>query len=291
MDYHQPVLLEPVLETLQPAPGKIFLDATLGHAGHTIPLLQKGCRVFGLDQDKTSLKTAVQRISALGLSSNFTPLHGNFGRLKYIFYKHVNQPLDGIIFDLGLNIAQQKSKNQGYSFNDEFSLDMRLNPKTKISAETIINSYSFPSLYRLLSTLSQEKFADTIAREIIKNRPINTAKQLADLVRHVYSLRHYSPKTDPATKTFLALKIAVNHELSNLKSALSATLKILPPKATVCFISFHSTEDRIIKKFIQKNKQKNLVETPSIKPIRPSYHDSRRFSTSRSALLRSYRIN
>lgn len=291
MIYHSPVLLIETLKLLDIKPGLSYIDATLGHGGHTIEILKKGGVVYGLDSDPQNLEIAIGRIKENNLAKNFFPIHDNFKNLQKIITKYKIKPT-GILFDLGLNINQQKSENRGFSFNDSKSLDMRLDPKIqKLTAEHIINTYSYNDLYNIFSKLAQEQYSKPLIQRIIKERqqsPIKNAKRLSTIIQQFYTEKHLHFSINPATKILLALRIAVNDEQKNLLSVLSQTLK-LPAKTIVCFISFHSGEDRLIKRFIKNNTIKKLLNlTP--KPIRSNQDEIDTNPLARSATLRSYRI-
>jgi len=291
--YHQPVLLAETLTLLSPKPGEIFLDATLGHAGHTIPLLQAGATVYGLDADPQQLRLAANRIASLELTSNFFPINSNFCRLSSVFHHHINQPLSGIIFDLGLNSLQQTQEGRGFSFNDHQSLDMRLSRRQKTTAADIVNRFSADKLFFLFSSLSQEPFSREISDLIVSTRhqsPITTATQLSSLVRHFYSQKKVRTPLDPATKIFLALRLAVNNDLQNLSQALADTIEISCSSTKICVITFHSTEDRLVKQFIRREILHQTI-SPLSPPLKPSPAEISHNPLSRSAILRSYRIN
>jgi 16S rRNA (cytosine1402-N4)-methyltransferase len=286
MIFHQPVLVKEIINLLDVKQGNIYIDATLGHGGHTIEILKRGGTVYGLDADPYYLNLATNRIKDLKLNKNFHPILSNFTQITHL----TNLPVNGVLLDLGLNSHQQLAVGRGFSFNDTESLDMRLNQSTDdLTAEFIINTYDQPQLTRLFSKTTQETLAKPIAEKIISARqqnPIKTGKRLADIVSEVYLSHHLKTKIHPATKVFLALKIIVNHEIDNLQSILSSTLNF-SKGCTVAIITFHSGEDRLVKQFIRNHSVSNL--TP--KPIRPGITEIHRNPLSRSAILRSYRIN
>lgn len=286
MKYHQPVLLSESIDSLDPGPNKTFIDATLGHAGHTLELLKRGAIVFGLDADPINLKIATKRIKSENLDRNFHPISGNFGDIQTIWQDKIKIPLDGLIADLGLSSSQQSGENRGFSFNDSQSLDMRLNPKQSLTAEEIINTWDRDELYQLFTKFAQEKLARPLVYEIIQARqikPIKTGQELSKIIASYYQKKHYSTRLNPATKIFLALRIAVNQEFSNLKTLLDSSLIICQSGAKVAIISFHSGEDRIIKSFIREN---NLVSQKSL----PTHFEIAKNPLSRSSILRSYTI-
>lgn len=293
MEYHFPVLSKEVISLLQVSPNHIYIDATIGNGGHTIEILKQGSIVYGIDQDLRNLELATQRITDLNLQKNFTPIHSNFNKLETIFLSQIKQPVDGILFDLGLSINQQKSEKRGFSFYDSYSLDMRLDPATQdLTAEEIINTYSFDELYEIFTKYGQEKLSKPLILKIIRERqksPIKSGERLADIIRRYFTEHHIKTKIDPSTKIFMSLRIVVNNEFENLKTALEQTLKIVKAGGKVCIISFHSGEDRIVKQFIKEKLAQKLI-TNVIKPITPSFEEIKGNPLSRSAILRSYTI-
>jgi len=292
MNFHQPVLLDETLQILKVSSGKTFIDATLGNGGHTLEILKKGAAVYGLDQDPHNLEIATKRIQEAGYLDSFHPIHGNFSQLSKIVKKHQIPPVNGILFDLGLSKNQQISQDRGFSFNDSTSLDMRLDPKNQTeTAENIINTADFDTLYQIFTKLAQEKYSKPIILRIIRQRqqqPIQTAKRLADIIRNYYQTNSIPTKIDPSTKVFMALRIYVNHEFENLKSALNQTLEMLAQNSKVAVISFHSGEDRIVKQFIRQNSLKIQNLTP--KAILPKQSEININPLSRSAVLRAFKI-
>jgi len=289
MDYHTPVLKDEVLNCFNPQKNQIYVDATLGNGGHAIEILKTGAKVFGIEQDPANLSLASDRINALNLQSKFVPIHGNFNQLKTIYDKNIQTPPDGILFDLGLSQNQQISQNRGFSFNDKLSLDMRLDRENQeTTAEFIINTYSFEDLYEIFTKYAQEIYSKPLIIRIIKARqkkPIKNGLELAEIIRNYYQEKHNRSRIDPSTKIFMALRIAVNNEFENLKSALTQSINIGKSGTTVCVITFHSGEDRIVKQFIQKN----FPNSP--KPIKANHEEITKNPLSRSATLRSFRIS
>ena len=279
MSYHQPILLNKVIDILKPESGKTFIDCTLGNGGHTLALLNAGAKVIAFESDPKNIEIVKDRIN----NPNLTIINDNFVNLS----KNIDFKVDGILFDLGLSINQQKADNRGFSFNDENSLDMRLDPeKQELTAEEIINTYSFEQLFDIFSKISQEKLSKPLAIRIISSRkhhPIKTATRLADIIRSFYKEKHIRTSIDPATKIFMALRIVVNNEFENLKSALSQTLDLIKASGTVCVISFHSGEDRIVKQFIREHHLKNTMTLPSQVEIQSN-------PLSRSSVLRCFQI-
>jgi 16S rRNA (cytosine1402-N4)-methyltransferase len=281
--YHLPVLLNEVINQFNPTKNKIFIDATCGHGGHTQQFLAGGAKVFGIDADITNLNIATDRLN----NPNFIPILGNFRDILQIWQDKIKKPVDGILLDLGLSSNQQSQPGRGFSFNDEQSIDMRLDPKTQeTSAENIINTYDETQLYLLFSKVAQEAYARPLAQKIITARqknPIKTSVQLASIIRDYYQSKNIRRTTNPATKIFMALRVETNQEFENLSKFLIDSPKILKSNGIIGIISFHSGEDRIVKNFIRINKYKNDRYLPTKSEINLNH-------LSRSAILRTYTI-
>jgi 16S rRNA (cytosine1402-N4)-methyltransferase len=292
MNYHLPVLLKETIDQLSVKPNNIYFDVTLGHGGHTLEILKNGGIVYGLDQDPKNLEIATDRINELKLNTNFFPINSNFNQIEKIVDQQIGKKIDGLLADLGLSQNQQTGQDRGFSFNDELSLDMRLDPESQIlTAENIINTYSFDQLYEIFTKLGQELYSKPIIIQIIKERqktPIKTGQRLADVIRQFYSDRHIRTKTDPSTKIFLSLRIAVNQENTNLSKLLDQSLEVVKSGGIVCIITFHSGEDRMVKQFIKDKSSKNIIVAN--KPIKPTFSEIKQNPLSRSAILRSYKI-
>ncbi len=291
MNYHCPVLLKEVLSCLSVSANNRYVDATLGHGGHTVEILKQNSFVYGFDQDPQNLKIATERINELALSKNFVGINKNFINIKSYFKKNKLKKVDGLIADLGLSQNQQTSQDRGFSFNDQLSLDMRLDPKTQsLTAEEIINTYSFDQLYEIFTKIGQELYSKPLIYQIIKERqknPIKTGQKLADIIRLYFKDKHLRSKIDPSTKIFLSLRIYVNKEYEHLTKLLTQSLDVVKPGGQVCIITFHSGEDRLVKQFIQKNKEKIIPQ----KSIKPSFSEIKQNPLSRSAILRSFQIS
>lgn len=288
MEFHIPVLLNEVLGIFNIQENSIYIDATVGNGGHSLALLQKGATVYGLDQDPVNLKIASDRIN----SSSFRPINKNFNQIIEVA-QEINQPIAGVLFDLGLSSSQQKAIGRGFSFNDELSLDMRLDPNTQdLTAEEIINTYSYDQLYNIFTQYAQETLSKPLIIRIIKERqqkPIKSGLRLANIVRDYFKLKHHRFHIDPSTKIFMALRIVVNSEFENLKKVLSDSLKLSGTK--IIIISFHSGEDRLVKNFIRSQVLQKTITNLTPKAILPTTSEIKQNPLSRSAILRSYRIN
>ena len=295
MEYHVPVLLNQVLGLLSVEPGRVYIDGTLGNGGHTLEILKNGGEVYGIDSDQSNLDLATARITKAGYKDKFHPIKGNFANLSQILKENINTPINGLLLDLGLSSNQQKEPGRGFSFNDPQSLDMRLDPTTQeLTAEKIINTYSFEQLFNIFSKIAQEKLSKPLAQRIITKRqssPIKDGTTLAQVIRDAYKVKGIRTKIDPSTKIFMALRIVVNQEFENLRHFLESSLDIPQLKnTTICIISFHSGEDRIVKQFIREHHPNQITSTSS-KAVTASHQETLSNPLSRSAVLRSYRIN
>jgi len=289
MEYHVPVLSQESLELLDIQNNEIYIDATLGNGGHTIEMLKKGAIV----QDPNNLEIAKERIKKENLEKNFFPIHSNFNQLENIVKDQIKNKVSGILIDLGLSQNQQKAEGRGFSFNDTSSLDMRLDPeKQEVTAEMIINTASFEDLYKVFTKYGQEVYSKPLILRIIRERqktPIKSGERLANIIRDYYKQHHIRSKTDPSTKIFMSLRMVVNDEIENLRNLLKQTLTSIKTKGTVCVITFHSGEDRVVKQFIKDNFDNKIIENKS-KAIKPKHQEISKNPLSRSATLRSYKI-
>lgn len=214
-------------------------------------------------------------------------IQGNFSQIKKIAKENNFSPVDGVIFDLGISRWHYKFSKRGFSFDDNQALDMRINPRIPEKALDIINSYSYDQLYQIFTEIAQEKLAGPIAGALVRSRrlkKIDSAKELSNLIGEVYQRQKAHLKNNPATKVFLALRIAVNSEFENLKAGLSGAVEILKPGGKLLVITFNSGEDRLVKKFLKSKKQDGSAKKLELVfPTRKEIKDNR---LSRSAKLR-----
>ncbi len=247
---HTPVLLSEVLRVLDVQPGGRYIDGTLGSGGHAAAILEHsspGGQLLGIDADPLAIEVARERLqnfkeSTLLVNDNFVNLHSIC--IKYDFF-----PVHGILLDLGLSSMQLNENGRGFSFQHNAPLDMRFSPEQKLSASDIVNTFPEAKLANIIRTYGEESQSNRIARGIISARPLETTRQLAELIEKTIGRRG---KIHPATKTFQALRIAVNHELENLESVLRQAVDLLGYHGKLVVISYHSLEDRIVKQFMQK---------------------------------------
>ena len=251
---HVPVMLGEVLHELDPKPGDIVCDCTLGGAGHTVELARRvapdGLSI-GIDQDDMALAAATERFEREVPQGRHLFLKGNFGGLDELLVKAEVPGVDCFLFDLGVSSPQLDIPERGFSYNEDAPLDMRMDPGTHTqTAAEVINTYDEADLARILSVYGDEKFASRIAREIVRRRakePIRTTFELVDAIKAAIPAAARRHGGHPARKTFQALRIEVNHELEVLERGLEAAIRWLNPGGRVCVISYHSLEDRIVK--------------------------------------------
>jgi 16S rRNA (cytosine1402-N4)-methyltransferase len=252
---HIPVLLEEVLKGINPHPGQCFIDATVGAGGHSEAILKATApdgRVLALDADPIALDIARQRLAPYRRRIQFE--NANFDQVARIARRHSFTAVHGILFDLGLSSMQLSAFERGFSFQSEGPLDMRYDPNGPTTAADLVNSLSQSELADLVYNLGEERRSRAIARAIVAARPLHTTRELADVVVRAVG-GHGKIRIHPATRTFQALRIAVNDELGMLSRALPEATALLAPGGRLALISFHSLEDRIIKNFfLQESK-------------------------------------
>lgn len=244
---HVPVLLNEVIEALQPRAGQIILDGTFGAGGYTSAILSKGASVIALDRDPTAIDAGQALVAASG--GRLSLVHSQFSDLA----RHApGEGLDGVVLDIGVSSMQLDEAERGFSFQKNGPLDMRMS-SAGVSAADVVNRAKVTDLIRIFGFLGEEKQAGRIARAIEKRRseePFATTRDLAGLIE-VVTPRKAKDKIHPATRVFQALRIFVNDELGELSRALFAAERVLKPGGRLVVVSFHSLEDRIVKKFFQ----------------------------------------
>ena len=256
MDFHHlPVLLNECLDGLDIKPTGVYLDCTLGGAGHSSEILKRlnaGGTLVGIDRDADAIEAATARIEALRAPGRFVPLRGNFHDAPALLEEaKIDRSLDGILIDLGVSSHQLDVRERGFSYHDDAPLDMRMDRSQPLSARDIVNGASEDELNRILRDYGEEKWARQIARVICDRRkqtPVETTSQLVDIVDAAIPKKlRQGDGSHPARRTFQALRIAVNDELDPLEPALRALVGLLKPGGRLCVITFHSLEDRIVK--------------------------------------------
>lgn len=250
-DFHKPVLLNEVVKNLQIKDGETYLDGTFGAGGYSRAILEAAnCNLYAIDRDESAKKFA-DKLSET-FADRFSFLSGKFSESEELLQEKNISELDGMVFDIGVSSMQLDDRSRGFSFDSEAKLDMRMDQNSFPSAFEVVNESSEKELSRIIKEFGEEPKARQIARKIIALRaekPITSCHDLAEIVRSLYY--GYS-KTDPATKTFQALRIFVNQELEELKLALASSVKLLKKGGRLVVVSFHSLEDSIVKKFLKK---------------------------------------
>jgi 16S rRNA (cytosine1402-N4)-methyltransferase len=251
LSIHIPVLLNEVIEGLQARRGGYFVDCTVGLGGHAAAILEKispSGRLLGIDADPEAIEVSQDKLSDYGEA--VTLVNDNFVNLEAICKRYHFHPVDGILFDLGVSSLQLDTAERGFSFHLDAPLNMRFDPRQGLTASDIVNTFSERELAQLIEEYAEERHSRQIARHIVQNRPVATTLELARLVEQVLGGKR--AKIHPATRTFMALRIAVNSELQNLESALKQTINLLRPGGRLAVISYHSLEDRIVKQFMRR---------------------------------------
>ena len=304
---HQPVLYQETLSSLKPLPSGRYVDCTLGAGGHAWGILNAANPdgvLLGLDVDPVALRLASERLAEFG----------DRVILRRASYRLLTEQLpllgwsavDGVLLDLGISSMQLDIPEKGFSFQDDAPLDMRFDPQGEFSAQDLVNQLDVNDLADLLKKYGEERYSQKVARSIVLSRPIRSTRQLAEIVKkslaRVTGKQRKGRQIHPATRTFQALRIAVNDELGALEAVLPQALAVLKPGGRLVVISYHSLEDRLVKQFMRKE-SKGCLCPPEIpqcicghaaqlielnrKPLRPKDNEVQANSRSRSAKLRS----
>jgi 16S rRNA (cytosine1402-N4)-methyltransferase len=249
-DDHQSVMVEETLHFLAPRPEGVYLDATVGAGGHAEAILRAvggRCTLIGLDRDPAALARARYNLRTFGPAVRL--VETSFGDLAWVLRSQDLKGVDGVLLDLGMSSMQVDDPSRGFSFRREGPLDMRMGPSAKLTAAEVVNAYPPEDLRRILRKYGEERFADRIVRAIVDQRrlgPIRTTTQLAALIEEAYPAR--SRRQHPARRTFQALRMEVNGELDVLERLLEQIPELLNPNARIVVISYHSLEDRLVKR-------------------------------------------
>ncbi len=284
---HRPVLVKEILAWLEPKADGVYLDATLGLGGHTKALLEEYPsigRVIALDWDEEALELAKERLAEFESKLSF--YQANFKDMEFVLSEEGIEGVDGIIMDLGLSSYQLDESGRGFSFMRDEPLDMRMDRATTVMASDMVNKLPEERLAQLIQLYGEEAWAKKIAAAIVarrKEKPIFSTLELATIVKEAIPRRFHPRKIHPATKTFQAIRIAINREFENLTQGLEAAAKVLNPGGRVCVISFHSLEDRIVKRFFRSSDELKVLTK---RPLRPSEAEVVNNPRSRSAKLR-----
>jgi 16S rRNA (cytosine1402-N4)-methyltransferase len=266
-DYHLPVFPAETAEWMAAGEGKFIIDGTLGGGGHSEIFLDSGARVLGVDRDPEALAHARARLASHG--DRFSTWEGNFSRLLEIPGIHGGEQADGLLMDLGVSSRQLDSAERGFSFMREGPLDMRMGPSSPRTAADVVNSWPEADLVRILFEFGEEKRARRIAGAIVRHRAEKLFVTTLDLANCIEKAIGRQGRTHPATRSFQAIRMAVNEELESLATALAAVPKVLKPGGRLLIITFHSLEDRMVKRFL-KHRSTAFLDEPGWPEPRPN---------------------
>lgn len=298
---HIPVLLTETLEFLDTANGGTFIDATLGLGGHTEAILQSSAEatIIGIDQDAAAIEKATGRLAAFG--DRFRAVHANFAEIENVWHDLGEPPINGMLADLGVSSFQLDTAERGFSFRFDAPLDMRMDQSADTeTAFDLLETLSEEELANIIYEFGEERFSRRIARRIVEKRKLRetpkTTRELAELIEKTVRTKE---KIHPATRTFQALRIAVNRELDVLQDFIASAIDILPIGGRLAIISFHSLEDRIVKNAFRRLAGQNLdaprlpielpkrIEILTRRPVQATEHEILRNPRARSAKLRA----
>lgn len=300
---HYSVMLNEAISGLDIKKDGIYVDATLGYAGHSKEILKRleSGKLIAFDQDDEAIEEADKVLSIVG--SNYQIIHSNFSSLKEKLGELGVSKVDGILFDLGLSSPQIDNVERGFTFMNDAILDMRMDRSSKVTAKMIVNSYSIEELSEIFYKYGEEKLSKIIAKKIVSSRldkEILTTQELVDIIKASVGLKYFN-KFHPERKIFQAIRIEVNNELGVLEKVLPEAIEMLKPGARICVITFHSLEDRIVKQVFKKyselddlvkglpvipDKYKPMLKLVNKKVILPTEEELDKNSRSRSAKLR-----
>lgn len=296
---HQPVLLDACIRGLRIRPEGLYLDGTLGRAGHSREIAKRLTtgRLICIDRDQTAIDAAEERLAPW--RERVTLVHGNFAGLGEILEALDAGPVDGMLFDLGVSSPQLDDASRGFSYKKDAPLDMRMDRTAALTAREVVNCWSFEELRRILYEYGEERYAPAIAKAIVKARPVETTLELAEIIRSAMPPKALREKQHPAKRSFQAIRIAVNGELDALPPMLRAAADALAPGGRLAVITFHSLEDRIVKQTFRELAQ-GCICPPSFpvcvcgrkpivrldKPVTPSAEELEENPRARSARLR-----
>ncbi len=305
---HYSVLKEETIENLNIRPDGIYVDGTLGGAGHSYEIckrLGEGGRLIGIDQDADAIKAASERLEEF--KDKVTIVRSNYSDMKNVLLNLGINKVDGIILDLGVSSFQLDTPERGFTYRSEDApLDMRMDDRNALTARDIVNEYSEADLFRIIRDYGEDKFAKNIAKHIVKARgisPIETTGQLNEIIKAAIPQKVRATGGHPSKRTYQAIRIELNHELDVLKDNLDDMIEMLDENGRICIITFHSLEDRIVKSNFKKNENpctcpsnfpvcvcgnKSKGKVITRKPILPSDKEIEENSRSKSAKLRVF---
>ncbi len=293
LSVHTPVLLKEILEIFNPQPGQTYIDMTVNGGGHARAIAERigdTGNVWGIDWDCGLIRELRMRNGELGIK-NMDLVCENYADIRDIARTRGIKKVNGVLFDLGFSSYQTDESGRGFSFQRDEPLDMRYNPdENKITAEKIINHDSGRTIEAVIREYGEERYAGRIARAIVRERAdrrIRTTRDLCAVIRRAVPAPYRAGRIHPATRTFQALRIAVNRELENLDEGLSGAAHLLERGGILAVISFHSLEDRIVKRFFKEKSKQGVLEIAVKKPVHASDKEKKINPRSRSARLRA----
>lgn len=277
-----------IIKYLEITKGQKYIDCTLGDGGHTIEILKCGGNVLGIDADQTSIDRTKQRVDELGLGSNLTIMHGNFRNLENIATANNFNKVSGILYDLGFSSYQLDEANLGLSFLREAPLDMRMDPTLGVTAADLVNALSENELINIFYNYGNEHYARRFAKAIVEFRKLkqfHSTKDLVDLIVKEAPPGYEHGRINPATRIFLALRVAVNDEMGNFKKSLPQAARLLLPGGRIGVLTFNSLEDNLVKEFVKDVRSNYAGGVQFIRSIKPNEDEIGRNSRARSAKL------
>jgi len=307
-EFHVPVMVEEVIKFLDPHSGETFVDCTVGGGGHAVEILKRimpGGRLLGIDRDDEALRAATENLASF--SNSVILVKGNFSNLETIARDASIEAADGILFDLGVSSRQLEAAERGFSFRYDAPLDMRMDATQQLTARELVNSLSERRLAELIQRYGEERWAKRIAKFIAerrRRRPLETTFDLVDVVLAAIPAGARSKSIHPATRTFMALRLAVNRELESLEQGLEAAIRLLRSGGRIVVLSYHSLEDRIVKETFGRHLgrctcpsslpvcacgAKKDIEILTKRPVVPSDEELKANPRARSAKLRAAR--
>lgn len=308
MDFkHISVLLDETIDGLDIKPDGIYVDGTLGGGGHSYEILKrlspKG-RLIGIDQDGEALKAAGERLKEF--ENQITLVRSNYCEIDKVLKELNVEKVDGILLDIGVSSYQLDNLERGFSYKSDAPLDMRMDTRQELTAADVVNTYSENELFKIIKDYGEDKFAKNIAKHIVlarKEKPLETTKELSEVIKRAIPMKVQAKGGHPAKKTFQAIRIEVNQELTVLKESIDKMIDLLKPNGRICIITFHSLEDRIVKTKFRGNEnpctcppnfpvcvcgKKSKGKVITRKPIIPSEDEIEENKRAKSSKLRIF---
>lgn len=266
---HKSVLLEELVDSLNIKKDGIYVDGTMGGAGHTSAVLERleSGRLIAIDQDKDAIEFSKNKLKAYSINK-LKIVRDNFSNIKKILEDENIEKVDGIYLDLGVSSYQLDTKERGFSYRFDAPLDMRMDDRNPITAKDIVNEYSEMELFRVIRDYGEEKFAKNIAKHIVlkrKDKAIESTFELVEIIKAAIPIKCRLNKGHPAKQTFQAIRIELNKELKVLEDSIEVMIDLLKPQGRLSIITFHSLEDRIVKNIFRKNENPNLQDNEILK--------------------------